>query len=513
MAEKPGHIERELHTENSRIALSGKIRQWFWDEKLNNLPGALFLALLTGLLGWLTIENGAVAGILIIAACVAIPVVYAIVAYPRFGIALLIGIVYLLFYIMRIGIDFPLGTLVDGMLALLVLGFFVSQKKRPDWAIYRNPVSIMILAWLLYNLLQAANPWAESRMAWLYTVRTTGTIVLIYFIFLYQVDSFRYLRFLIGYWLVLALTGALYAYRQEYFGFAGVEFENMAADPLMTSLLFIDGHWRKYSVFSDPVAFSYNMVMAFFICLSLLTARGPVFRKIMWLIVALLCITSMLFAGTRGAYVLIPAGLVLFILLRFQTKLIPFVIAAVFVLGVLIFIPTSNPTLYRFQTAFKPSIDASYNVRAENQKRIQPYIQSHPFGGGLGATGAWGVRFAPHSYLASFPPDSGFMRTAAELGWVGLILQCLMIFLILKTGIDNYYRIRNSRLKAYCLAMTLVVFVLCVGNFPQEAFVQFPANILFYLAAAIIQVTYRLDHRPDLTGKHFTDNSKPLQND
>ncbi len=507
MGETPGHIGQELHREVSRNVWAGKIRQWFWDEKLNNIPGALFLLLLTGLLGWLTIANGMVAGVLIIAACVAIPVVYAVVAYPRFGIALLIGVVYLLFYIMRIGIDFPLGTLVDGMLVLLVIGFWISQKKRPDWAIYRNPVSMIILAWLLYNLLQVANPWAESRLAWLYTVRTTGTIVLVYFIFLYQVDSFRYLRFLIGYWLVLALAGALYAYRQEYLGFAGTEFENMAADPLMTSLLFIDGHWRKYSVFSDPVAFSYNMVMAFFICLSLLTGRGGFFKKAAWLIVALLCITSMLFAGTRGAYVLIPAGLVLFMLLRFQKKLIPFAVAAAVLLGVLIFIPTSNPTLYRFQTAFKPSIDASYNVRAANQKRIQPYLQSHPFGGGLGATGAWGVRFAPGSYLAGFPPDSGFMRTAAELGWVGLMLQCLMIFLILKTGIDNYYRIRNSSLKAYCLAMTLVVFVLCVGNFPQEAFVQFPANILFYLAAAIIQVTYRLDTRPDLTGPFSSDHN------
>ncbi len=511
MPEKTGHIGRKLHTEAKRTVLAGRIRQWFWDEKLNNLPGALFLALLTGLLGWLTIANGAIAGILIIASCVAIPVVYAVVAYPRFGIALLLGGVYLLFYIMRIGIDFPLGTLVDGMLALLVLGFFIGQKKRPDWAIYRNPVSIMILVWLLYNLLQVANPWTESRMAWLYTVRTTGTIVLIYFIFLYQVDSLRYLRFLIGYWLVLALIGALYAYRQEYFGFAGTEFENMAADPLMTSLLFIDGHWRKYSVFADPVAFSYNMVMAFFICLSLLTARGPFFRKVVWLIVALLCMTSIFFAGTRGAYVLIPAGLVLFMLLRFQKKLILFAIAAGFLLGVLIFIPTSNPTLYRFQTAFKPSIDASYNVREANQKRIQPYIQSHPFGGGLGATGAWGVRFAPHSYLASFPPDSGFMRTAVELGWIGLLLQCLMIFLILKTGIDNYYRIRSSELKAYCLAMTLVVFVLCVGNFPQEAFVQFPANILFYLAAAVIQVAYRLDNR--LAANSLPIKAKSLQND
>lgn len=492
MSAEPMHIKST--PKRNRRALFQTIGRLVWDEKLNNLPGLLLLTALAGILGWITIQNGLVAGLAIVGACVAIPTLYAVVAYPQFGIAILIATVYLLFFIMRLGIDFPLGTVVDGIHALLILGFFISQKKRPDWSFYQNTVSLLILSWLIYNLLQVANPWAESRLAWLYTVRTSGTIVLLYFVFLYQINSLNFVRFLMALWLFLAIVGALYGLRQEYFGFAGNEFANMVADPLMTSLLYIDGHWRKYSVFSDPVAFSYNMVMAFFLCLSLLTARRSVTFKITLVGIAALCIGSMLFAGTRGAYVLIPAGLVLYLILRFTRRLLPFGIVAGFVLFVLIFIPTSNPTLYRFQTAFKPSSDASYSVREANQHRIQPYIQSHPFGGGLGATGAWGVRFAPHSYLATFPPDSGFMRTATELGWIGLLLLCSMLFLILKTGIDHYYLIRNKELKAYCLAMVLVLFVLCVGNFPQEAFVQFPANILFYLAAAILQVTYRLDN-------------------
>lgn len=172
-----------------------------------------------------------------------------------------------------------------------------------------------------------------------------------------------------------------------------------------------------------------------------------------------------------------------------------FMVAAAAFFAVLIMVPTSHPQLYRFQTAFKPSDDASFNVRKENQKRIQPYILSHPMGGGLGATGVWGQRFAPYSFLANFPPDSGYVRVAVEMGWMGLLLFCVLMFTILYTGIRNYYQIRDPELKTYCLAMVLIVFALNIGNYPQEALVQFPSNIYFYLVVALIHVTKVLDER------------------
>jgi hypothetical protein len=43
----------------------------------------------------------------------------------------------------------------------------------------------------------------------------------------------------------------------------------------------------------------------------------------------------------------------------------------------LINVPTGNVTLYRFQSAFKPNNDASYNVRKSKSKRIQ-HIQTRP---------------------------------------------------------------------------------------------------------------------------------------
>ena len=469
------------------------IRKSIWEEKLLNPFGAGLLVLLALGAALLVGYFGLLPGLLLIAALVGVPAVYGIVAYPKLGIVILLVAAYLLFFFIRMGLDFPVGTVMDGIEWLLVLGTILARRHATGESVFKSAIAVMLLIWVAYTLLEVINPWAESQMAWLYTVRTVGAVTLMYFVFVANIDSVSYLRGLVGLWLALALVGALYGFKQEIFGYSPKEFQDILADPTSIELLFIDGHWRKYSIFSDPVGFAYNMVMAVFICICLFQIKKGFFPKLGLLLVAGLCVASMLFSGTRGAYVLLPAGGLMFFLLRFNRTLVVLAIVASFAFAFLIMIPTGNPTLYRFQTAFKPTDDPSFNLRTINQKRIQPYIQSHPIGGGLGATGVWGTRFSPDSYLAKFPPDSGYVRVAVEMGWVGLFLFCCLMFVILKTGIDHFFLLRNEELKAYCLAMTLVIFVLGIGSYPQEAIVQFPSNVLFYLAAAIIQVCLRLD--------------------
>ena len=165
---------------------------------------------------------------------------------------------------------------------------------------------------------------------------------------------------------------------------------------------------------------------------------------------------------------------------------------------VLIFLPTGNQNILRFQTAFRPNNDLSYKARKINQARIRPYIRAHPIGGGLGATGVWGQRFAPGSFLANFPPDSGYVRVAVETGTIGLIVICCMIFAALVTGINNFYLIKDPELKNYCLATTMVIFAYNVGNYPQEAIAQYPSSVIFVLCMALTRVTKLLDDKKQL---------------
>ncbi|MCO5935203.1 O-antigen ligase family protein [Mucilaginibacter sp. RB4R14] len=430
----------------------------------------------------------------LLAVFIGIPVVLGIVAYPIFGIAVLMLVSFFLNYVSEfLPPDTPTGILLDAITYLLIFGFLLKFKYDKDWSYFKNPISYLILAWLAYNFIEVLNPASPSILAWVYTVRTVGFIMLMYFIFVYQVRTMAQIKFLVKMWLWLAFLSAISGFQQENFGLFPFEKAWYYSDPLRLSFLYINGHLRKVAIFPDPVTFSYNMVVAAVLCMCIIFTKIKMYKKVLLACAIPFFFLVMLYSGTRGAFVLPPAALAMLAVINFNKKILMFVVGAAVVLLGLIFMPTSNQFIKRFQTAFKPSDDASFNVRAENQKRIKPYILSHPIGGGLGSVGIWGRRFAPNSFLAKFPPDSGYVRVAVEMGYVGLILFCLLMFVILKTGINNYYLIKNPELKIYCLAMILIIFVFNIGNYPQQALVQYPSNILFYLASALLSVTLRID--------------------
>ncbi|SDD31843.1 O-Antigen ligase [Mucilaginibacter pineti] len=477
---------------------NGNVKQTFWKSILFKkfssplvivflLAAALFISVVvykTGFIG--------IGAILIL--IIGLPILYGIVVYPKFGITVLILASFFINYVSEIlPEEVPIGTLLDAITYLLILGFFIKHKSEQNWSYFKNPISKIILIWLGYNLFQVINPVASSVLAWVYTVRTVGFIMLMYFVFVYHIRSVSFIKFLLKLWLALDVVAGISAFQQENFGFLPFEQKWLYSDPLRVSLLFIEGHMRKFGIFSDPVTFSYNMIIGSLLCIALIMGNIATRKKIILGCMAAFFLTVMLYSGTRAAYVLLPASLGILAVINFNKKVLAFTIVAGCMLGVLIVMPTSNPLIKRFQTAFKPSDDPSYNVRAENQKRIQPFIQSHPFGGGLGSVGVWGRRFSPNSMLAKFPPDSGYVRVAVEMGFVGLILFCTLFFTVLKNGINFFFRIRDPQLKNYCMAMILVVFAFNIGNFPQQAIVQYPSNILFYLSIAILVACMRLD--------------------
>jgi putative inorganic carbon (HCO3(-)) transporter len=480
----PAHTERK--------GFSVTLERIFFVEKLYNLTGIILLVLAAVIIALGISYFGAGFGAFIILAFAVAPLTYCIIVYPKFGIIILLIMAYILFVISQFGVDFPMGTLMDGLQVLLLVGMLLKIKMQKDWSIFKSPITVVILIWLAYNLVEVANPIATSRLAWVYTVRSVAVITLSYFVFMYNINSVKYIRLLFIIWLLLSVFSAAYGFKQEYIGFDAYE-TNYLNTPGVAGLLFIGGHWRKFSIFSDPVAFAYNMVMPSIFCICMITMRIKLWKKIVLGFMVVFFFDAMLFSGTRGANVLLPAALVLFAILKYNKKVLVFSCFAALFLLFLINVPTSNVNIVRFQTAFRPNTDESYNLRKRNQKNIQPFILTHPLGGGLGSTGEWGARFSPGAYLTAFQPDSGYMRVAVEDGWVGLIIFCTFMFVIIKTGINNYYLIENRELKTYCLALTLIVFAYNIANFPQEALVQFPSNILFYMEAALINITLRLD--------------------
>lgn len=496
--EEPFQISVESHKKRKNFLES--IHDFFIVNKMGGWLGLLFFLFAGIFFGVVVAKMGLVTGALLLVFLIGFPLILGVVFYPQFGVLTLIVAAYLIMWFdrMKIAGDFPLGTLMDGLELLLIVGVLIQQKQKSQWNLFKGPISLMIFVWIMYNVIEVFNPTAESRLAWVYTIRSVAIIMLTFFVFIYNIRTFKFIKVIIKVWLSLTAFAALYAYKQQFFGFTSFEETYLYSSPRVAELLYIGGQWRKFSIFTDPVAFSYNMVVSGLVCIGLLTGPFSLRKKLVLLFLIFLFFSSMLFSGTRGAYVLPPLAMVLFAILKFNKKIMIglVIMGSLFVL--VIFMPTSSPTLYRFQTAFRPSEDASFNVRKINQKRIQPFIQSHPLGGGLGATGTWGQRFSPDSFLANFPPDSGYVRVAVENGWIGLLLLCTLFFIILREGINNYYKIKDPALKSVCLSMILVIFAYHIGNYPQEAIVQFPSNTLFYLVAALIVITKRLDDEMQL---------------
>jgi hypothetical protein len=453
-----------------------------------------FLVLSSLFITVLIARGGYVTGLLILCGILGIPAALATVIYPKFGISVLLIVSFFINYSSRLlPEDTPIGLVMDTLTYLLILGFFVKQRQEKDWSYFNNPISWFVLIWLGYNLFEVLNPSSPSILEWVYTIRTVGVIMLMYFVFLQHIRSKEFIRFLLKLWLFLNVIAALSGLQQEFWGLLPFEQVWLHRSPERFKLLFIAGHLRKWGIFSDPVVFAYNMVAAALLCLCLILSEIKTYKKIILSGLTTLFIFAMLYTGTRASYVIIPAGLAMLFILRFNKKVLVFAVFAAIFFVALIRVPTSNPTLARFQSAFRPSKDASFNERAKNQERIKPFILSHPIGGGLGAVGVWGERFAPNSYLAHFPPDSGYVRVAVEVGWIGLLLYCIFNFVIMYKGIQYFYLIKDPELKTYCLAMVLIIFAFDIGNYPQQALVQYPSNILFYLAMALLDVTMRLD--------------------
>lgn len=469
---------------------SASIKDWLRkkirEEKLLNPLGyflfsgvSLFIALAIGVFG-------IVPGILFMGIILGLPALHGMVFNTRFGIILILMLEFCLGIVYRLVPGVSFGVLIDVIVCLLIFGMFVQQVGKRDWKFLRNPISVVVLIWIIYNLLQVLNPVATSRLAWVYSVRSIAVVFILFYIALYAINSLSFVTLFMKVMVVFTLIGAVYGCYQEFFGYPQFELTVFTSDPEMFELMFQAGKLRKVSIFADPVVFGVLMSYMSVFCFILCTGPFNVYKKVFLGITAFLCMFSMSFSGTRTAYVLLPISFVFYVLLSHQKKmLIAMGVFAVFG-AVLILMPTSNSTIVRVQSAFRPGKDASFQVRVKNQQLIKPYIQSHPFGSGLGCVGLFGKKFSPGTFLSKFPPDSGYVRIAIEQGWIGLILYFILLFVVLKEGIKYYYRCVDPRIKTYYAALVTMIYTLTIGSYPQEIFTSFPIPVVFCTAMALI---------------------------
>ncbi|MEQ9413596.1 MAG: O-antigen ligase family protein, partial [Cyclobacteriaceae bacterium] len=412
-------------------------------------------------------QLGIAFGVVFILLLLAIPLFLISLLNPQNGFLILTVYGYFLFLIGRLSpVDIPTGIGIEVVSSILFVGLLVKEFKvvGDRWRLFKNPVTYLLLVSETYNLVQGANPNSVSIAGWIVSLRGIVFTLILYFIVIKVFTDFNYVKRFTQLWLFLAVLAGLYGIYQEIFGYSDFEWRAIYANPKTFNLISVWSGIRKFSFLSDVAAF--GLLMAFGGIFTTIMILGPYkpHIKVVLLICTLIMFAGMTYSGTRSATAMIPVGIVFYILLSLNNKVtIVFLGVSVIIFCAILFGPFYSPSIQRLKSTFSPSEDPSMQVRDRNRTAIQPYIYSHPIGGGVFTTNDIGHVYSPGHRLAGFQTDSGYLKTALEKGWIGLIIQLALYSVIMAIGISNYFKVRDPEIKIYYAAYMASFFALTVA--------------------------------------------------
>ena len=457
---------------------------------VHSMVGFALLGVITLVVTLGVYKMGLLGAVLIIGLVVAGPLVFTALWKTQIGIYIMVTASFFLSVALRLVPNIPVGIGLDLMILIMVSGRIYQMQYERNWSGLKSPLTVILVIWVVYNLAQIANPYAASRVAWFYVIRPAVGYLMLYFMVWQAMKSTKDTSRLFDYVLILSAVAGIWGIYQGLFGYFGWEMAHVIRTDTI-HLVFNNGRWRAFGPIGSPA--QYGIIMAAMCCLSFNVALGSRGAKAIFFygVIGSICLMGMVFSGTRSSFIIIPIYYFIKVLISRNRKLWISVIFAGFALVVVATMPTNNYHILRIQSVFKASEDASYQIRANNRKMITPWIIKHPIGGGLGSTGVWGQRFSPGTFLANFPPDSGIIRVAVELGWIGLIIFLLIYLLAFFKGVLAYWRLPKNVYGPKIAGILCMLPALGVVELGQEVAGVFPMSLLFWVLLALLFVNIR----------------------
>ncbi|MCZ8355065.1 MAG: O-antigen ligase family protein [Cyclobacteriaceae bacterium] len=434
---------------------------------------------------YMVLQFGFWAGIGLIVVIIAMPISIAALWNTGIGLYILVLFAFFISIPNRLAEGIPMGIGMDVMILVMLVGLLYSCTVKRNWESFKTPISLAVFLWAGMNVIELFNPWAGSRAAWFYVIRPAVGYMMLFFLTYSYLDSKQKLFRLLGVILFLSFVSAVWGIWQATVGYFSWEYNYVFSHDLV-HLVFNYGRWRAIGSIGSPAQFGILMAFISMLCLPLVGVSKSYWMKFVLLTVSATTLLAMVYSGTRSAFIIIPIFYVIWVFLARQRWMYNSLAVAVVGFIVLATTPSNNYHVQRIQSVFKASEDKSYQTRAKNRAMIFPWILAHPIGGGLGSTGVWGQRFTPGTFLALFAPDSGLIRVAVELGWIGLFFFLWLYFKIIKEGVVASTRMEDKTLQALAYGLLAAITPLLLVEWGQEVIGVFPMSVLFWMFVAIL---------------------------
>lgn len=381
----------------------------------------------------------------------------------------------------------PFGLSVDALLMLIIVVLIFTKGQGYISSYTTNWLSLILLIWLLFSIMQIANPLAKSKIAWFYANRGLSFYpLLICILSMYVFDAKKHLNAFLIIWAALEVFGTLWGIKQLVLGVSATEQAWLNAGAASTHVLF--GKLRIFSYFSDAAQFGASQAHTAMVFGIIGIFPGRIKYRWLYLIIAVLSLYGMLISGTRGALgVLALGGFTYFVMTKnFRIVLLGIIVgASVFVFLKYTTLMQSNYQVNRMRTALRAD-DPSMMVRKRREQILANYMADKPIGGGIGSAGYWGKRFSPGTFLAELGTDGHYTRVWMETGIIGLYLYLLMLLVIVFYLGARLWRMEDSPLRQQLVAFYCGFLGLCLASYTNGLLTQIPTGILVFVGLAFV---------------------------
>ncbi len=416
---------------------------------------------------------------------------------PSLGIGTLLIFSFIAIGLTRYIRGIPLGLGIDGLLVISFVAFFFKNfNKKINLGQANRDITYLLLIWFAFAVLEFFNPQALSRTAWFYAMRGISLYpILLMPLVLLLFKRLRYLYIFLYVWGIFTILGTLKGLQQLYIGLdLGEQFW---IDTIGGITHVINGNLRVFSFFSDAGQFGAAQGAAGIVSLLVVYSIKGKGNKVFFLIVSFMGFWGMIISGTRGAMVVPMIGGVVYIVLKKNVRIVilgAIFLAFTYVFFAYTFIGDNYYQIARMRTAFRPELDASYQVRLANRAILNTYLTDKPFGGGIGSAGNWGQRFSPQGFLANVATDSWYVQIWAEQGIIGLALHLFILsYIFLKGSYLIMFRVKNTELEGILGALIAGFAGVMGASYTNGVLGQMPTGALIYLSWGFIFMAQQLD--------------------
>lgn len=248
------------------------------------------------------------------------------------------------------------------------------------------------------------------------------------------------------------------------------------------------GHFRSFSTFASTFEFAFFLMIVVVMCLPCALSDPRRLRNKIFLGCLPIVGTALLFTFTRGAWLGLAAGGLYLGIRRFHLLLLAVPAVAL----VFAFLPGSITS-----TSFSST---SLGQRATGWHQNLGQVLDHPFGSGIGSTGAAAQKVAQLEAAGkkvdtsvpgtpTYQPDNWYYQVAYDLGILGLWLWILLLGSAFASA--AYFARSSSGLESYfALGVAASVLAAATASLVTTYFENFPANVIFWLQISVVVAGY-----------------------